>query len=189
MIRSIKMIALAFSLAFVLTGCANKNCGPSLAGCKKPCSKGGCGDTSKWTAFGQKMKLTSGQPVCMSEVLADKAKFAGKFMRVCGKVDSVCAKRGCWIRLTGPSASETLFVKFTCPIDGHLVPMEAKGRRAIVEGTLELKEISQDEARHYAEDAGKSKEDIAKIVGPQKIIKLNAPAAIIDLTKKVASTN
>ncbi len=186
MIRSIKVTALLFVLMFVVTGCASKKCELAVAGCKKPCDTGGCGNTSKWTAFGNKMKLTSGKPICASEILADKAKHADKLIRICGKVDTVCAKKGCWIRLAGPITSETLFVKFTCPVNGRLVPMDAVGRLAIVEGVLELKEISEDEARHYAEDSGKSAEEIAKIVGPQQIVKLNSPSAIIDLTKKIA---
>ncbi len=185
--RSIMVTAFAFSLAFVLTGCASKNCGVVAVGCKKPCSKGGCGDMSKWTTFGEKMKLTSGKPICADEILVNKVKYADKFVRVCGKIDTVCAHKGCWIRLTGPTGGETLFVKFTCPVGGRLVPMEAEGRLAVVEGTLKLTEISEDEARHYAEDADASADEIAKIVGPQKLINLHAPAAKIDLTKKVAS--
>lgn len=181
-----KVPLLAFSLAFVLAGCASKNCGLAV-GCKTPCDKDGCGDTSKWTAFGEPMKLTGGKAVCAGEILSDKAKYADKFIRVCGKVDEVCAHKGCWIRLAGPTEGETLFVKFTCPVEGRLVPMEAKGRLTIVEGTLELKEISEEEARHYAEDSGAAADEISKIVGPQKLIKLNSPAAKIDLTKKVAS--
>ncbi len=187
MYRSLTVTALAFSLAFVFTGCANKKCGLSAAGCKTPCAKGGCKDTSKWTSFGEKTKRTSARPICVDEILADNTKYAEKLIRVCGKVDSVCVKKGCWIRLVGPAAGETLFVKFTCPVDGRLVPMEAEGRLAIVQGTLELKEISEDEARHYAQDANASAEEIAKIVGPQKQIKLNSPSAMIDLTMKTAS--
>ena len=184
--HSIKLTALAFSMAFVLTGCASKNCGLS-AGCKTPCAKGGCSDTGQWTAFGEKMKLTGDKAICAGEILADAAKYAGKSIRVCGMVDEVCARKGCWIRLTGPGADEALFVKFTCPVEGRLVPMEAQGRLAIVEGTLEVNEISEEMARHYAEEGKAPAAEVAKIVGPQKQIQLNSPAAKIDLTKKVAS--
>jgi len=180
------MTALAFSLTFLLTGCAGKNCGMA-AGCKTPCSKGGCGDTGKWTAFGEKMKLTGGKAICADEILADPTKYAGKVVRVCGQVDEVCSRKGCWIRLTGPAGGEKLFVKFTCPVEGRLVPMEAAGRLAIVEGILQVDEISEETARHYAEEGKASPEEIAKIVGPQKQIQLNSPAAKIDLTKKVAT--
>ena len=80
------------------------------------------------------------------------------------------------------SDGNDVFVKFTCPVEGRLIPMEAEGRTALVEGTLEVKVISEEEARHYRQDAGASPEEIAKIVGPQTEIKLNSPAAMIDLT-------
>jgi hypothetical protein len=57
--------------------------------------------------------------------------------------------------------------------------MEAVGKMASIEGTFHVTEISQDEARHYKEDTGASPDEIAKIVGPQKILKMAAPAARI----------
>ncbi|MFQ5495043.1 MAG: DUF4920 domain-containing protein, partial [Phycisphaerae bacterium] len=136
---------------------------------------------AKWTSFGDPMRIAADKTVCADKALADPDKYAGRSVRVCGKVESVCARMGCWIRLAGPSADETLFVRFTCPVKGRLVPTKAEGRMAIVEGTFEVKEISEAEARHYQEDAGASAEEIAKIQGPQKQITLKAPAAIIDL--------
>jgi len=61
--------------------------------------------------------------------------------------------------------------------------MEAVGHQAIVEGTLEVTEISEAQARHFAEDAGKSPDQIARIVGPQKQIRFKSPAAkVIGIT-------
>ena len=134
----------------------------------------------KWTHFGAKMKLVPTRTIPVSRVLADTDKYAGKSVRVHGVVDSVCANRGCWMRLAGAGSDETLFVKFSCPVEGGLIPMEAAGRKAVVEGTLEVTEISQEEARHYQEDAGASPAAIAKIVGPQKEMLLRAPAAKIE---------
>ena len=37
--------------------------------------------------------------------------------------------------------------------------------------------MKEDEARHYAEDAGKSQEEIAKIAGNQKVVRISSPAA------------
>lgn len=188
MTRSIMVTALTLSLTSTLSGCVNKTGRLSVDGCQTRCGKGATWDTSRWTAFGEKMKLTTSQPICASKILANKAKYANKTIQVCGKVDSVCAHKGCWIRLAGPTNSETIFVKFTCPVNGRLIPMEAEGHLAIVEGTLELKQIPEDEARHYAEDEGAPAEEISKIRGPQRIIKINSPAAIIDLTDKALST-
>lgn len=188
----------------VASGCANKKSGcKGCKGCKTPCEtakKAPC-DTAQqapcnkpcdtpcnkatqasFKDFGEPMKLADNDTVCIKKVLAEPENFDGKFIRVAGKVESVCAKRGCWMRLTDDQGKDTLFVKFTCPVEGHLVPMEAVGHTAWVEGTFKVMEIPQDEARHYQEDAGASPEEIAKIVGPQKSLRMSAPAArIVDL--------
>ena len=70
-------------------------------------------------------------------------------------------------------------VKFTCPVKGRPNPMDAVGKFAFIEGTLNIVEISEEEARHYKEDAGASKGEIAKIVGPQTSVQMSAPAARI----------
>lgn len=179
---SLKSIGLFLCCVIVLPGCAAKKCGPCAGRCPKSCKKpcGAATNIGTWGHFGKPMKLTDRDTLCTGKVLSDTEQYAGKFIRIQGKVASVCANRGCWIRLGCKSTDETLFVKFTCPMKGRLVPMEAVGHRAVVEGTLELQEISEEEARHYKEDAGASPEEIAKIVGPQKITRMKSPAALIE---------
>ena len=185
--RTLLMVT-AISCASLLVGCVSARLAGAASPCGKKCGKCSeksaekpcCSDTSKWAKFGRPMKLAASKTICADEILADKGKFDGKVVRVCGKVESVCVRKGCWIRIGAEDAKETLFVKFTCPVGGRLVPMAAAGKRVIAEGTLKLAEISEADARHYKEDAGASPEEIAKIIGPQKMIQLNAPSAIIE---------
>ena len=153
------------------TPCATAGTTP----CDHPCGKIG----DNYTDFGKPMKLEDSDAVCIKRVLADSKAYDGKFIRVAGKVDSVCAKRGCWLELGDGESKETLFVKFICPVKGRLIPVDAVGKFALIEGALNIVEISVEEARHYKEDAGASKEDIAKIVGPQTTVRMSAPAARI----------
>ncbi len=139
----------------------------------------GCASHGQYTPFGESMKLSDRDSIPVKDVLADPVKYAGQRIRVTGTVDEVCANKGCWIRLGAAKSAENLFVKFTCPVEGRLVPMSAVGRTAVVEGTLEIKKISEAEARHFKEDAGASPEEIAKIAGPQKQLRMNAPAALV----------
>lgn len=180
--KPLVLFLVCLSSTFV-TGCATAR----SAGCGKSCTtmggKGCCSDVSAWAKFGRSMKLAPRETVCADEILANKEKFAGKLVRVCGKVESVCARKGCWVRLGCGKETETLFVKFTCPVRGRLVPMEAVGHTAVVEGTLAISEISEAEARHYKEDEGASADEIAKIIGPQKMAQLNAPAAVVEGVK------
>lgn len=142
------------------------------------------GCTASRASFGEPLKISPSDTIAANTLLADPSRYDGQVVRVSGKVDSVCAMKGCWIRLAGGNADETIFVKFTCPVDGRLVPMDAVGHQATVEGTLEVTEISEDEARHYKEDAGASAAEIAAVVGPQRQLRMQSPGAeIAGITK------
>jgi len=60
---------------------------------------------------------------------------------------------------------EQLFVRFKDY--GFFMPLEGEKSDVIVHGKAFVSEISVEKLRHYAEDAGQSKEEIAKITKPQ----------------------
>ena len=128
--------------------------------------------------FGSPTPADAAPLVTVNQLMANPGNYDGKAARVSGTVAKVCAKKGCWLTLADAD-QEGLFVKFTCPIDGRLIPADAVGKQAIVHGTIRVKEITEEEARHYKEDAGASAEEIAKIVGPQKQVTVAAPSAEI----------
>lgn len=129
---------------------------------------------------GDPVTVTSA-PVPVTQVLASPEKYAGKPMLISGTIEKVCVKKGCWVTLRD-GAAESLYVKFTCSAEGgRIVPMEAAGKKAVVQGVVKVDMISEADARHMAEDAGKSKEEIAKIVGPQKEISVSSPAVVITM--------
>ncbi len=135
------------------------------------------GCAGKSASFGEPMKLSSWQTVPIEHVFADMDRYEGKTVRVAGTVAKVCEKKGCWLQMTDDDASQTMFVKFTCPVEGRLIPMDAIGHPVIVEGVVTTEEMSQEEARHMAEDSGKSEAEIAKIDGPRKRVRMMSPGA------------
>ena len=135
-------------------------------------------DADGWTTFGE--PVSADLPAAdVAEVLAQPAAFAGRDVQLKGTIAEVCAKKGCWLRIADPSGgAETVFVKFTCPIDGErLIPADAAGKPVVVQGQVVVEEMSQEQARHYAEDAGKTPAEVAAIVGPQKTISVMSPSA------------
>ncbi len=140
-----------------------------------PALLGGC--TTGHHDFGEPLTMAETDTVALATILADKPAYDGKTVRVSGTVSAVCEKKGCWLEMIDGEGGEDVFVKFTCPVKGRLIPMKAVNHRVVVEGKIIMGEITEAEARHYAEDKGAGPEAIAKIVGPQKQISIQAPAA------------
>ncbi len=86
-------------------------------------------------------------------------------IKFASKINEVCSKKGCWMKLPAGETDETIMVRFKDY--GFFMPLDSKGREVIVEGKAFVKEVSVDELKHYAEDAGKSEEEIAKITEPK----------------------
>ena len=85
--------------------------------------------------------------------------------KVAVEVLTSCAKKGCWMDVALPNG-EVMKVRF---VDyGFFVPTEGlTGKRAIMQGVATKEVIDVATQRHYAEDAGKGKEEIEKITEPK----------------------
>ena len=95
------------------------------------------------------------------------------------KVSEVCQAKGCWMNLVDNNGvvQEELFVKFHDY--GFFVPKDIAGREVIVEGVAYKEETSVEELKHYAEDAGKSEEEIAAITEPVSEMKFMATGVVL----------
>lgn len=78
---------------------------------------------------------------------ADHASVDGVFS---GRVGKVCQKQGCWLQLIDGEQMARVMTNHD-----FTVPKDLAGN-AIVSGKLERVEVSEKEARHMAEDAGKA---------------------------------
>ena len=94
--------------------------------------------------------------------------FEGKLT---GKVKEVCQTMGCWMKIEKADGT-TLMVK--TKDHAFFMPKDIVGKTVLVEGSAAVKEESEAKQKHYAEDAGKSKEEIAKIRGAKKEVQFNA---------------
>jgi len=83
--------------------------------------------------------------------------------KIKGKIIEVCSKKGCWMTLDIEGDNDVM-VKFKDY--GFFMPLNAEGD-VVINGKAFVSETSVDELRHYAEDAGKSKEEIAAITDPK----------------------
>jgi hypothetical protein len=105
--------------------------------------------------------------------MGDKDKMPAK---VEGTVESVCKVKGCWMKVkTGDGQT----MRVTFKDYGFFVPKDIVGKTVVVEGLAETSTTPVDELRHYAQDAGKSKEEIAKITEPEKALTFVADGVIV----------
>jgi hypothetical protein len=81
------------------------------------------------------------------------------------KINEVCSKKGCWMKVPVSDAEEVM-VRFKDY--GFFMPLDSNGKEVIIEGKAFVQETSVEDLKHYAEDAGKSKEEIEKITEPKK---------------------
>ncbi|WP_339895919.1 DUF4920 domain-containing protein [uncultured Algibacter sp.] len=96
--------------------------------------------------------------------------------KIIAEVNEVCQTKGCWMRLNLDDENEVM-VKFKDY--GFFVPKDITGKKVIINGMAFVKELSVDEQRHYAEDAGKSTEEIAKITEPKKTFSFEADGVLV----------
>ncbi len=99
-------------------------------------------------------------------------------IQLAGMVESVCKKKGCWTNIiTQNNPDESFFVKFKDY--GFFLPLDCEGQEVVMRGKA-YKEITPvDELRHYAEDEGKSKEEIEAITEPQEEYKFMASGVFL----------
>ncbi len=123
----------------------------------------------KGTVFGKKV---SEEGAVTADLLAENLNIAGatKEVKVTGKVIEVCKAEGCWVRLETKTGSMLLKMKD----HAFLVPVALEGKTIVADGVATFKETSVEQLRHFAEDAGKTKEEIAKITEPKKEIVFQA---------------
>ena len=128
---------------------------------------------AKKEVYGARLK---GLPVASLEDIArDPKKWDGKKVQLRGKIQGVCQKKGCWMRVK--DGKQETFVRF---VDySFFVPLDVAGRPVACEGTVKVEVVKEAERKHLAEDAGKSAEEIARIKGDKVQVRFLAEAVQI----------
>lgn len=96
--------------------------------------------------------------------------------QVTGKVVEVCRKKGCFMKIARENAAPVM-IHFTDY--AYFMPQNIVGKNVVIEGTATVNETSVAKLQHYAADAGKSKEEIAKIDQPKKDIEIMADGVLV----------
>ena len=97
-------------------------------------------------------------------------------IKFASEIKEVCAAKGCWMKLPLAEEKEAM-VRFKDY--GFFMPLDAKGKDVIVAGKAFVTVTSVEELRHYAEDAGKSVAEIAKITSVKKEFAFEASGVLL----------
>ena len=95
--------------------------------------------------------------------------------KMIAKIVEVCPNKGCWMTLAMDGENEVM-VKFKDY--GFFMPLNAEGD-VVVNGKAFVTETPVDELRHYAEDTGKSIEEIAAITKPKFEYRFEADGVLL----------
>ena len=88
-----------------------------------------------------------------------------------GTIAEVCQAKGCWMNVNLQDNAQ-VFVRFKDY--GFFVPTNSSGKSVVMNGIAFIEEMSVDEQRHYAEDNGATKDEIAKITTPKRTLRFEA---------------
>ena len=135
------------------------------------------------SSFGQELqyfgdKISEKKAVSYEKLLKKMKKKDSLEVKVVGTVESVCQMKGCWMTIVSKDDDNPdMMVKFKDY--GFFVPMDISGKQVIMQGYAYKEVTPVDELRHYAEDAGKSKEEIQAITEPKEEFKFMASGVIL----------
>jgi hypothetical protein len=132
------------------------------------------GDAKPGEWYGE--KTSTDGAINIAEIPAKLEKKESFDTKIKAKVLDVCSKKGCWLKLA-VNDTTTAFVKMKDY--AFFLPEAIKGKTIVLDGQAQMKTTSVDELKHYAEDAKKSKEEIAAITQPQKEIRFTAKGIVV----------
>jgi hypothetical protein len=114
--------------------------------------------------------LTAAEMVAQVE---SKGSFQGKIQ---GEIKEICTKKGCWFSMDLPNGSS---MRVTFKDYGFFLPTNSQGFPIIMQGEATMTETDVETLRHYAEDQGKSKEEVEAITEPKREITFEATGVLI----------
>ena len=91
-------------------------------------------------------------------------------------VSEVCNKKGCFfIAQDGDYTARITFKDYS-----FFIPTDSKGKEVVLVGDFSMNTLSEEQAKHYAEDAGKDSESIT---GEQKEYSVVATSVVVPKSK------
>lgn len=169
--KMIKRIITLFAIAFFIFSCKNE-AKVSFEPQTSPTN-----DLTSYTSVGE--KISAHNALSAHEMYERYSNLeVGDTIKVkfVASVNSVCKNKGCWMKLDLENGAEAT-IKFKDY--EFFVPKDIEKKEVVVSGKAYVSETSVDEQRHFAEDAGKSAEEVAAIQKGEKTLAFIADGVLI----------
>lgn len=124
--------------------------------------------------FGE--KITQDAAIAADQLPAQMQGKDSLKIKLKGAIVEVCQKKGCWMNLNIGN-NQSMKVRFKDY--AFFIPKDAAGKTVFIDGIARRDTTSVAELQHYAEDGGKTKDEIAKITAPEISISFEANGVIL----------
>ncbi len=113
-------------------------------------------------SFGE--KISHDGAVKAEQLITDLGDQESISIKVEGTVEEVCQAKGCWMTM---ALGQDNSMRITFKDYGFFVPLNSSGKTAVIQGELKKEITTIATLKHYAQDAGKSAEEIDAITEPK----------------------
>jgi hypothetical protein len=125
--------------------------------------------------YGEKISVE--KPISGGELLAMMQANDSVWVTLKSKIVSNCQKSGCWMDL---DLGDDEVIKVSFKDYAFVIPIDSQGKTATVEGFAKKELISAELLKHYAEDEGKTREEIDAITQDKYIYTFEAKGVILE---------
>jgi len=132
-----------FALFTLLSGCESKPSEPVPVPRSEPAP-------AKRAQFGDAIK--PGETAALGQLLSGPAEFSGKSVIVEGAVRQACTRRGCWMELAQSLDKSLPGCRVTFKDYGFFVPTDSAGKKARVQGQVQVKTVEASSVQHMEEE-------------------------------------
>lgn len=131
--------------------------------------------TEKLTYYGE--KIEKGNTISTEEAKQLVSANSNAEVKIEAQIEATCKMKGCWMNVKLEDGEE---VRVTFKDYGFFVPKEGvEGKQTIIQGQLKKEFTDVETLKHFAQDAGKSDEEIAAITEPKEEYTFVASGVII----------
>lgn len=126
--------------------------------------------------FGESFKVE--EEIELINLVSEMENYDSVMAVVEAKVTEVCQSKGCWMKVELPNGES---MRVTFKDYGFFMPKDLAGQTVKMNGIAKKEETDVETLKHFAEDAGKSEEEITQITEPKMDYKFIASG--VKLTK------